>query len=172
MKYWLFASLLLPALSVAEPDYQVPDNWPSLIEQVTYSDPETLKGLPENIFSFGLILDGDHTSQLNNALRFSLLKATSQTLDVLSIIDNHDGGENSSLIQRFNTESVCSPSLGFLYDKLSVLRYYQQVSLVLKNSKHKNSKLCLWLMSETMEEFNYEEKRGTMKWGTLTYPAP
>ena len=157
---------------VTAPGTQVPDNWPTLIEQVARSNPETLKTLPEKVFSFGLTLDGGHTSQLNNALRFSLLKATSQTLDVLSMIDNHDTGENTSLIQRFNTESVCSPSLGFLYDKPSVLRYYQQVSQALKNSKHKNSQHCLWLMRETMEEFDYEAQRGTMKWGTRFYPEP
>jgi len=157
---------------VTAPGTQVPDNWLTLIEQVTRGDPETLKSLPENLFSFGLTLDGDHTSQLNHALRLALIKATPQTLDALSIIDHHQAGKQTALIQRFNTDSVCTLSVGFYYDKPSAFRYYQKATQALKTSKHKNSQPCLWRMREAMAAFNDEEQRGTMKWGTRFYPEP
>ncbi|WP_146000951.1 hypothetical protein [Chimaeribacter californicus] len=157
---------------VTAPGTQVPDNWPALIEQVTRGDPETLKTLPEKVFAFGLTLDGDHTSQLNHALRLALIKATPQTLDALSIIDHHQAGKHTALIQRFNTDSMCTLSVGFYYDKPSAFRYYQKATQVLKNSKYKNSQHCLWLMSKTMEAFNEEEQHGGIKWGTRFYPEP
>ncbi len=157
---------------VTAPGTQVPDNWPVLIEQVTRGDPGALKTLPENVFSFGLTLGGDPTSQLNHALRLALIKATPQTLDALSIIDHHQAGKQTALIQRFNTDSVCTLSVGFYYDKPSAFRYYHKATHVLKTSTHKNSQHCLGLMRKTMEEFGYKEQRGTMKWGTRFYPEP
>ena len=132
----------------------------------------------EKVFSFGLTLDGDHTEEFNNAVAIALLKAPLKTLSALNVIDGYDvrdgydARENNRLIHRFDTYSICGLPFVINYDKESLNRYYQHAIQVLKKSAHKNSQFCLHTMEAAMEEIMADDARGTMKWGTLTYPTP
>lgn len=112
----------------------------------------------------------EKSNDLRNALSRSLIISTSETLDVLNVIDEDISEKGHSFLRdKFGTNSICSYIIDSnKYDRESFFKYYSQAKEKLEKTGGKG-KYCLDLMNSSIEEIIYEEKQGKMKWGVEKY---
>ncbi|EGD4912291.1 hypothetical protein IBG10_004694 [Salmonella enterica] len=138
----------------------------SIIKGVNNGNEQALHNVPMLIEK----IDVGKSNDLKNAITHSLIISTSQTLDLLNIIDE-DISKNghSSLRDKFGTDSICAYVIDSnKYDRESFFKYYSTAKLKLEKAGIKG-KPCLDLMTSSVEETIYEEKQGKMKWGIEKY---
>ncbi|WP_380177573.1 hypothetical protein [Kalamiella sp. sgz302252] len=131
---------------------------------IAKGDSQLIAALPERIKTISDSLSDPQAIELTQALSFALINQPLATLQATDKI----AASPDTLVQRFDSGSICAVPAIMSYSKAATLKYYALASAALKKAG-KPAEECLGIMQAAMAEIEQEEQRGEMVWGNKTF---
>lgn len=161
---FLLMTLCLFSTFAACSSVMVEENWGQFISNIAKGNSQTIAVLPGKIKAISHSITDPQAIELVEAISFALINKPLATLQATEEI----GTSADTLVQRFDSGSICSVPAIMSYTKSSVLKYYALATEALKKAG-KPAAECLNIMQAAMAEIQQEDERGEMKWGNKSF---